>query len=255
MTNTQRPTVSRATGLLAIALGLFGGIAAAEEAPTLTVAASNWAPYVDSRVNSKGAIVMLIRTALERAGYSVDVVFEPWPASLEKVKAGTHDVLAGAWYTDERNETLAFSRPILENDILFMKRADDIFVWYGRESLEGKRIGVVEDYAYSDKRYDTTGLAIVRASSVRENVKRLLDGELDLVLGDYMVMRHEADQLVASSKLDMVPRLIERRELKLAVSRKNPDHEEIVAAFDRAIAQMKEDRTYSSILASHRISY
>ena len=241
------------TALAALMLLLAQPPALAQK--TVTMTASDWAPYVDTSTRDKGAIVYLVKTALERAGYEVKLVVEDWPASFDKVNDGTYDVLACAWYSDERNKTLAFSDPILENDLLLMKRSADRFVWYGRESLAGKRIGVVDDYAYTNKQPDTSDLDIVTGLSVTENIRRLLDGELDFVLGDYMVLRHEADELIASQKLDVVPKLIERRQLRLAVSRANPDHDAIVSAFDAAIEAMKEDGTYQSILATHRISF
>jgi len=43
------------------------------------------------------------------------------------------------------------------------------------------------------------------------------------------------------------------RGIHIGVSRENPDHEKIVAAFNKAIKEMKKDGSYDAIVAKHHI--
>ena len=243
--------VARTTGLL-VSCCLALSSHASEQA--LRVVASEWAPYVDASIARNGVATALVITALRRAGFKVQLYLDNWPRSLTATQAGDFDAIVGVWYTEERAESLAFSDAFIVNELRFMKRSGDDIQVRERDDLVGLRVGVVEDYAYADKPYDTTGIEVVRGGSVGENVQRLLDGELDLALGDGLVLRHEADQRRASKQVELLPLVIESRGLHLGVSRQWPDHQSLVAAFNKSIAEMKADGSYNSTLANYRIS-
>jgi len=42
--------------------------------------------------------------------------------------------------------------------------------------------------------------------------------------------------------------------MRIGVSRQNPNHQKIVAAFDESIAEMRKDGSYNAILATFRVS-
>jgi polar amino acid transport system substrate-binding protein len=226
--------------------------AATEE---LSMTASSWPPYVYDKRHSNGFLVALVSDALKRAGYQANMVVEPWPNALEATQNGDYDVYCGIWFTDDRAETLTFSEPFIDNEITFAKRSDRDFQFRNRADLNGLKIGVVDDYAYSDKAYDTTGIDIAEAGSVGENIKRLLAGDIDLILADRRVVFFEVDKLGAAKKITVLPKLVNTRGLRIAVSKKRTDHREIITAFEKAITAMKADGRYNAILANHRISH
>ena len=241
--------------LIGLAGLLLAGVAAGDEPPPLLrVVASEWSPYVDASINRSGVAPQLVRAALRRGGYRVQLFIDDWPRSLEATQAGDFDAIVGLWYTAERAETIAFSEPFMANKLQFMKRAAADIQLNNREDFVGLRVGIVRDYAYSDRPYDTEGIEIVGGGSVGENVGRLLAGELDLVLGDALVLRHEADRRRAAKELTVLPLVLESRGLHLGVSRQRPDHAQIVAAFDAGIEAMKADGSYASLLANYRVS-
>lgn len=246
MHSRRRIVILLIAGLLALATHA--------NAQELKVVASVWEPYVSASMERNGVAPALVRTALRRAGFRVQLYLDDWPRSLTATRAGDFDAIVGIWYTDERAADLSFSEAFIRNQLQFMKRSADDIQLRDREDFVGLRVGVVEDFAYSEQQYDTTGIDIVSGGSVGENVDRLLAGELDLVLGDQLVLRHEADQRRAAKRVEVLPLVLESRGLHLAVSRKRPDHSEIVTAFDKSIAAMKADGSYNSMLANYRIS-
>ena len=60
--------------------------------------------------------------------------------------------------------------------------------------------------------------------------------------------------VVRRRKVELLAPVLESRGLRLGISRKHDDHEQIVADFDAAIAAMKADGTYNNILGQYRIS-
>jgi polar amino acid transport system substrate-binding protein len=223
-------------------------------AQKLRVVASDWPPYVEVSIPRSGVAVALVTTALQRAGYTVQLFLDNWPRSLTATQTGNYDAILGIWYTEKRAATLAFSEPFLANELRFMKRTGDAIEVRERADLVGLRVGIVEDYAYGAEPYDTTGIDVVSGGSVGDNVQGLLDGELDLVLGDGLVLRHAADQRRAAKEVELLPLVIATRGLYLGVSRQRPDYAAVVSAFNESIEAMRADGTLNSMLANYRVN-
>ncbi|MNC78245.1 hypothetical protein D3C75_1304110 [compost metagenome] len=51
--------------------------------------------------------------------------------------------------------------------------------------------------------------------------------------------------------MEFLPKPLSENGLHILVSLKNPQHEQIVAGFDRAILAMKADGTYARIMKRH----
>jgi polar amino acid transport system substrate-binding protein len=229
-------------------------VSAATGDETLRITANVWPPYVDNEMSGNGVAIELVTEALERAGYASQLALEPWPRALEATQQGVYDIVCSLWFTEDRAATVSFSEPYIENHIKFIKRSNSAIQYNDRDDLNGLRIGVVDDYAYSAEPYDTTGIEVTKSGSVKENIQRLLDNEVDLVLADSRIAFFEVDQLSAAKRITVLPKPFISRGLRIGVSKQRPDHAEIVAAFDRAVQEMKEDGSYNSLLANHRIS-
>jgi polar amino acid transport system substrate-binding protein len=233
---------------------LVFGLTAGALADDLRLTASEWPPYVSAQLYKNGVAVVLTEEALRRAGHEVATQLAPWPAALESTLAGEADVITSVWRTTDREAGLVFSEPLMTNYIVFVKRYDNEANYSTRADLEGLRIGVVTDYAYSDQPYDTTGLTVVESGSVRVNLQKLLAGQLDLVLADSRVAAYEIDALIAAKELTLIRNPLQTRSLHAAVSKRRPDAEEIVAAINAGISALREDGGYNAILATFRIS-
>jgi polar amino acid transport system substrate-binding protein len=220
----------------------------------LRITANIWPPYVDDEMSGNGVAIALVTAALERAGYESQLVIEPWPRALEATQQGIYDIVCSLWLTEDRAATLSFSEPYIENHIKFIKRSSSDIEYHDRDDLNGLRIGVVNDYAYSAQPYDTTGIEITESGSVKQNIERLLNSEIDLVLADSRIAFFEVDQLRAAKRITVLPKPVITRGLRIGVSKQRPDHAEIVAAFNQAVTQMKEDGSYNSLMANYRIS-
>jgi len=226
-------------------------LAAAE---SLTLTATEWPPYVAAGVQRNGFAMALVGRALERAGYEVSASVESWPAALDATVAGERDVFASLWYSDERAELLVFSEPYISNEITFIRLSSSGLHVRDRADLDGLRIGVVDDFAYSRETFDTAGINVQASGSVAENVARLREGELDLVVADRRAALHEINERALATLFDVLPEPVVTRGLRIAVSRQRDDAAEIVAAFEAEIGKMREDGSFNAILATFRVS-
>lgn len=225
-----------------------------QAAEQLNVATSEWVPYVGKQLPNQGLAMDLVNTALKRAGYQPVVTIDVWSRTLQGADVGVYDLIAAAWYSDERAKKFAFSKPYLYNEIKIIKRADSGFEYNSVSSLEGRVFGVVDKYAYGEAFDYATGIIRVPSQYVFENILRVLNGQVELTLDDERVLKYEiAKNIDSENKRNLVilPNALSKNGLYIAVSRQNPKHQEIVQAFDKAIAAMRKDGSYDKILKAH----
>jgi polar amino acid transport system substrate-binding protein len=218
------------------------------------VHSGNWPPYSDEGLPQQGLAVDLVTTALQRAGHRTVVRVDSLERILEGGKIGVYDVFATPWYSDERNQYLAFSDPYLESRIRFIKRKDKDFEFDEFSDLNGMMIGVVKDYAYGEEFNESRDLIKIGERNLIQNLLKLTQNRLDLTLDDELVLKYEINRYMPNSmkELELLPKPLAVRGVHIGVSRQNPAHDRIVADFNRAIAAMKKDGSYDRIFARHK---
>jgi polar amino acid transport system substrate-binding protein len=232
---------------------MLGGLVSARADETLRMAISDWPPYVETTAPSQGLAIEIVRTALDRMGYDMALVDEPWSRTLEGASIGVYDALAAAWYNAQRAGNFLFSEPYLINEIKFIKRRGDPFQFRGMDDLRGRVIGIVKDYAYDDRFDQARGLTRFVNNHVLENLLLMMQGQVDVTLDDERVLRHEINQYMANNRdaFEILPEPFSRRGLCFAMNRQHPKAREIIKAFDAEIREMQADGTFRQILAKY----
>lgn len=217
------------------------------------VHSGNWPPYADEALPEQGLAIDLVTTALKRAGYNLKVTTASLEQILEGSKTGRYDVFATPWYTMDRAQYLDFSQPYLESSVHFIKRKDTPFEYTRFDDLEGVRIGVIKNYAYDEDFSSSSLIERIDAGSLKDNLKKLIGKEIDITLDDERVLRYTLNQSMPDNvaTLEILARPLATRGVNIGVSRNNPDHARIVADFNQAIAEMKNDGTHTRIVQKH----
>ncbi len=235
---------------VAFLLFVFWSAIAAAREREIVVMASLWPPYEDPKLPGHGLAASIVGAALQRSGYRVEIEFHGWSQTLESARGGGSDVVAAAWRSPGRERYFLFSEPYLVNEIKFLKRRDTPFIYENLEDLKGLRIGVVYDYAYGPE-FDRSQI-FTRApeTHVVPNIMELLDGNIDLLVGDERTLRYELVRHFGKRRkeLEFLPKPVSRRALYLAVSRAHPRAAAIVEDFNRGLAAIKADGTYRKLL-------
>ena len=231
-------------------------LAYAEQTKDLRVTASPWSPYVSRDLSGNGVAVSIVTTVLQNAGYSSSFSLQQWPRDLEGTRLGEYDVIASIWFTNERARDLVFSDSIFENRIKLLVRTDSEINISKPEALKGYRVGVVEDYAYTQGTYRDLPIDIVKAGTIEENLQRLLAGDIDIAVADEQVALYTLNNKIPGSirQIRFARNPLSTRQLKIAVSRKRTDAEQIISDFNAALQHMKNEGAYLDILHQFRIS-
>ena len=115
--------------------------------------------------------------------------------------------------------------------------------------LKGRRVAIVEGYAYGDA-VEQSGAAFVRAASEEECLALLLKLTVDFALMDDLVVEFIVRNYPKESatRLQIGSNPLITRELHLALRRTLPDAATIIAGFNAQLRGMVADRTYHRLL-------
>ncbi|EKA5638189.1 transporter substrate-binding domain-containing protein [Vibrio navarrensis] len=229
-------------------------LAFSAHAATITAAQDPWPPFVQQDNMNKGISVEIVTEAFKTQGYDVDFKIMPWTRALNDVKEGRVDVLVATWFTQERTSYLNYSQPYLENSLKFIKRKGDSFEYQDMSSLTGKNVGIVRNYGYGDEFLNATNFNKPEANDLLTNAKKLLGNRIDLTLEDELVAKsilsgagmNLADFEFTQNALSINP-------LHVTSGVANARNGEIIAAFNKGLAEIKANGTFDNILRKYGI--
>lgn len=219
----------------------------------LRIAADRWPPYADRQLPGNGVAVHLVQAALKRAGYASEYIEVPWPRVLHGVANGEYDLVADAWYTPERESFGVYSEPYLVNRVRLIKRQGSPIAYGKLADLYPYRIAMVRGYAYSESFDNDPKLQRVPVFSFVNAALMLQAGRVDLTLEDEITARvhFNGDLAELKGQLEFLPVPLAENGLHILVGLHHPHHAEIVAAFNKAIREMREDGSYDALLREH----
>ena len=224
----------------------------------LRLVTTTWPPFVNAPGRPRFALD-LVDAALERMGIGTQTIVMDEDRLSSALLNGGFDGSAAVWadpadQVDQVNEAregeMLYSRPYLENRLMLVGRRGGDVSATSLAGLAGTRVALVAGHAYADVAERTDGPVFVRSDSDEDSVARLLDGEVDYVLMDdlvvqYLVGNHGEE---ARTRLAFGSTPLLKRSLRLAVRRSLPDAEAIISRFDAEARAMISDRTYHSLL-------
>ncbi|TVT86604.1 ABC transporter substrate-binding protein [Pseudomonas sp. H3(2019)] len=242
------PRLHRAVVLIGLLL-----LAQSATAEKLRLVADAWPPFTDATLVNGGVATDIVSTALARAGYASDFEQVPWARALLGVGEGRYDVLVNAWFNEERTHIGQFSSEYLLNRIRFLKRKDTPIEYNNLQQLHTYPVAVVRGYAYSPEFDGDIALQKVQVHSFPMAVRMLAADRVKLTLEDEYVARYylARESPKVRNAVEFLPNPLSENSLHILVSLKHPDHEQIVAGFDREIAAMKADGSYERLLRQH----
>ena len=241
-------TLSRAA-IVAGALILFGAspFLSAQLRP-LELVSTAWSPFTNAPGQPRFALD-LVEEALRRVHLSANTTIVSAPDFTTALLTGKFDGSAAAWKDAERERTMIFSQPYLENRLVLVGRRGDDVSAKSLGDLAGKRVAIVEGYSYGDAVH-LAGPVLVRSHGEEDSLTRLLSGEVDYTLMDDLVVQYIVSNYPKESEarlqIGSVP--LVRRELHLAIRRTRSDAESIITRFNNQLRGMVADRTYHRLL-------
>ena len=241
----------------AITASSVGTAQAAEEPATAQVqlAADVWPPFTNHFGKPRIA-TEIVHLALAKSGYEPTTkVLDHWTVP-EDLKADKYDGCGSLWKSAEREEYLLFSKPYLESRLhLAGKKGLDVAI-SDLSQLKGKRLVLVEGYAYGELIDSLKGVEIIYGNDDVTNLKMLISDDADYTLVDDLLIQYALKEHTEKCEefLDFGQQALLTNPIHLALRKNLPGAEKIIKEFDQTIRLMQADGTYNRILRINSIS-
>jgi polar amino acid transport system substrate-binding protein len=234
--------------LLIVGLSLANTSVFAET--TVKLMANTSPPYTDAKLPEEGLAMELVKHIYSRTSYSPEITIQGWSRAVEGAQLGVYDGLASVWYTESRNKDLMFSEPYLSSKLIMVKLRARPGRLRSLADLSGRRLGIRADYAYGIDFEAIPNVILVEENHLIQNLLSLLNGSVDVVIGDQRTMAMQITDYLGDhrSKFEVIKIDLPNRERHVAASRDLAGHKEMIAAFNRALAESRKDGSYDAIL-------
>jgi len=207
-----------------------------------------WPPFTDFPGN-KSILTTLTQEALYRTGVNSDMTIIEFANVAGEIDKGVYDGCPAYWETEERLAKYHFSKPYMYNQLILVGRKGSAVTARSFTELEGKRIGIVQNYAYGNFE-GREGVEIVEGKSNQHNLENLLSDKIDYMLVDALLiqymLKYQLNDVTAHLAIGQTPMMV--KSLHLAIHKQVEGGAEILKAFDEEITEMRKDGTFNRIL-------
>jgi polar amino acid transport system substrate-binding protein len=172
-------------------------------------------------------------------------------ALTPSVLTGKFDGSAALWRDAERERRLIYSQLYLQNRLVLVgRKGSDVSATTLAQVAPGKRIALVEGFAYGDVLATMKGPTYVPSQSVQDSLRKVLDGDADYTLMEELVIEYLTRDYPkeSSDRLAIGVTALLMRSLHFAVRREVPNAQQIVDRFNGELQKMVADRTYHRLL-------
>lgn len=230
---------------------------AADQSEPLIIVAADYPPYEFEQPDGdlRGFDVEVVEEAFRRAGITVVVQFYPWKRAYNMAVEGEAAAALTCAPNPTRRKEIFFSDPISSMTDVYVVRHDYPGpAVHTKEDIaqSGLAIGTVRGNYVSDK-WGILGVAHDYSASEELALRKLLDGRIDVMPATkenfyYRLKQSGQTHLVKS----YVIKDAEVATFHLAMSKKWPKAQSLVAIFNAKLKEMREDGTYEAIHARYR---
>ncbi len=214
----------------------------------LKLAADVW-PLFTNVESEKSILTDLVQEALSRIEIKSTIEIKKFTDVVKGINSGEFDGSPAFWISDERQEKYLFSKPYLYNQLVLVGRKGSDVTATSFNDLDGKKIGVVDNYAYGD--FDNNkDLLIISDVSNQKNLENLLSDKIDYMLVDALLiqymLKYQLNDVTQHLAIGQKPLLV--KSLHLALNKNVDNAEEILHQFDEKIEEMIADESFNRIL-------
>ncbi|EPJ52412.1 MAG: hypothetical protein OFPI_14010 [Osedax symbiont Rs2] len=238
--------------LTALVICLYSLTAVNSQAQTVvTISSGEYPPWTGVALKHGGFVNHVISEAFKRQGYQVKFSYFPWKRAFESAKKGQFAATSYWYKSAERALDFYYSEPVSSEKLVFFHlKVKKIAHWKSFDDLKDYQIGVTRGYTYTEEFWlaaNEKRINVQMVTSDLQNFRKLIKGRIDLVpttlFNGYNLISNEFDPSLAPI-FTFHPKVIAETQGHLLFSKKHPQAEKLVAAFNRGLAQLKEEGLY-----------
>lgn len=168
-------------------------------------------------------------------------------------KEGKYDGYFPEYYVESLKNEFLVSEPFPGGPLGFFKRKADSISFTTLTDLKPYKIGVVRDYVNTEEFDKADYLQKDVANNDITNLRKLAGNRLDLVVidkfvGNYLIKQEMPDK---QDELEFVTPALEEKSLYLCISKKVPDAEAKMKAFNEGLKTIKVNGKLATIMKAN----
>jgi polar amino acid transport system substrate-binding protein len=229
----------------------FFSMKGASQAETLKIATTDREPYVGKALKGEGFNAEIVTEAFKRSGYTVKIDFMQRDKAIEDATKGTYDAVFPEYYSKDRAKDFIYSNFISNSLLAFYRRKSSHITYKTLKDLTPYKIGVVKGYINTEEFDKASYLKKLEAETDEENLRRLANGEVDLIVIDKLAAQYLIKTTIseASGKLESIEPPLIIHPLFVVFPKKLPASEKRAKEFDKAYESMEKDGTIKALMA------
>ena len=218
----------------------------------VSLATTEWEPYVGEKLENYGFTSEIISEAFKRVGYKTKFSFKPPKRVMADVESGEYDGGYPAYYSDKRARRFDYSNPFAEGPLGFYKRKDRNISYRTLRDLAPYKIGVCLGFAYPKEFSAADYLQKEVARDEKANLRKLARRRIDLFITDKLAAKAAINQFVPEGKavLEFMEPPLEIRKLHLIFGKKR-GNERKRKDFNIGLKMIIEDGTVKRIMKKY----
>lgn len=225
----------------------------------LTVASAqiNYVPY-NYRENGevKGFSIDILDYFSSHSKYDFEFVILPWSRVLRLVDIGEVDLIITLFKTPERAQRYHFIEPAYGHEFnkLFTLSSKN-FSFDGQLSqLTPYSIGTIREYSYGEAFDQADYLKKLPAQSENVLVKLLLNGGVDMIIGNPFLFNKVIEQEQLTNQIRAIEPWTAKTPVHFALTKNRADALEIKQTLDKLTLQFKASAYYQQLLNKYQFN-
>lgn len=219
----------------------------------ITIVADEWPPFSGVNLPNGGISLDVISAVLERADYEVETQILPWARIMDGAPRGEYDIVGSLFFDSDIASYMTYADPFFTTDVRFVRRAGTDFEVDGIPGLETYSIAVGDGFLYEEEFDRADHLNKVIVTTTEQALQMVAHGRVDLTLDSVEVLNYSMNQITPPihEQVEVLPFVLAEHAIHMAVRNDLPGREELVAAFNRTLAEMRADGSLDALLSAH----
>ncbi|WP_221075094.1 substrate-binding periplasmic protein [Agarivorans aestuarii] len=221
-------------------------------AQELTIATGEHPPFTSHYLNDHGFINAVIKAAFKTSNIHVKYRYLPWQRALSASQAGTYSATSYWAKKQQRNSHFLHSDPLWYGGSVLVSLSKN-GEYNSLSSLQGKVIGAVRGYTYSEEFWQLgkeEKYEIQEVNSDLQNLKKLLAGRIDAFIIDNVaasVLIKNQLTPYQQAAISVSKNYIITASVHLLISRKTHRADLLLKSFNKGLQQIVSNGTYHKI--------
>ncbi|SCZ81579.1 ATP-binding protein [Acidaminobacter hydrogenoformans] len=218
-----------------------------KERTPLRFASDNNAPpfaYVDRQTGQYQGLVLDYASALS-VQLETEIQFTPmsWEDAVQSVVNGSAD-LCDMFPSEERKKTMIFSDVLYTIRAVALVNMDSHIAEFEHEIMDISVAVPAGDYALEYLAIHMPKVEVVETTDIQQGIRLLLNGKVDMVVGDEPVVLYHINQMEVDSYVRILPSMVYEQDVCLAI---NPEETTLKTIVNKGILQLKKTRFLEKI--------